>query len=1174
MKRLLLSIFFKRMGYNMISKLLNVSKIVITMVVLIILILSVVLLTASPVLADRYYCFSTDSAGHAVGNDSNTAYGSASCSSDTHWYRTVERANDLIANDLTEPLTENIYILFEQGDEWDWISQDNSPDFENGSLSEEDDFFNITAFNDTATDCTYRLIIGAADSSGNYLSTDQTIKANFDWNDNEVQCGGGSQRADCCAFSIGGSTSAGDEAMNCITVENIYFHDVDSQTLCMFGDGVTWPGYQASGYIARWTKHYDTASQAILFHRVTEFEIYENHIDDTVHILDDYCDELGGTSLYVSKYSSCGKVYRNTIVDSWGEAIGAFDNLNDGAHSPSTLCPILIEDNYIINNKSQSNHPTGSSTISRWNMMGMADYGDDGVEPQWRGGTMPNCTDAAASGMSHESLEEGETATHYWAVYGNMAWGDERWGGPVSFRNDDATEDTVYGRIKYNIGIDNNWGHYNYTSQSDESGNTEIMYNVGGRYDDTESYRYCNSTASNTGVTWDYNHWEAQPGIANCRGTNDFSYADPDLETTTGYRWPTAQPDTHDEQETDSITFKDFRPKSTSPLIDKGGNYTTVAAADSGSGTSLVVAWSFYFYEGDKIAVNTPTNIATISSIDYSTDTLTLAAGISRSEDDDVWILPYDFGNRQQRTDAAYYGSAPDLGPIEFAADLAPSLTAPADESQQDPTGIITLTLTRNAQANHGASHENTDWEVSTDPTFLTTDWTAYDQTGAARTSVNIPAYTLSNDETYYWQARTNNDDATYDDIDSDWTGRSFTTSYDDTAPTIGSRPYTTNEEIDGSVAYTITFNGAGTHYATHWKVVLQESDCTDGEAVGDTPNESTCDTTNKTSWNAGSTGSYSDIDYLTSYKLCVWTFEDLDAGTDCDENERSAVAIKSFQTKAGVCSPGQHEGGDNSDDLYDSDAGWSVNQYQGYTVTNTNDSTSCTVDAHTTNTMPCTVPGTIDWDKCDAYIISVTPGAHEGGNDVPALYDTDPSPAWTSDSIKGYELVNTSDSNSWCVVTTNTADTATCTLQAADGTCDTENCSWYTNDGYTLTDYPSTHDGADGAATLRDLNAGWSVDQYNDGYYVTNTTNGESCDIEDTTPTTIVCTLSGGESWDYKDGYSIEASPGGYGIIVSEADLGVDGVGTPPYDHYGIFVSEADLGTDGTNHYGLTVSQ
>lgn len=109
----------------------------------------------------------------------------------------------------------------------------------------------------------------------------------------------------------------------------------------------------------------------------------------------------------------------------------------------------------------------------------------------------------------------------------------------------------------------------------------------------------------------------------------------------------------------------DFTLQAGSPAIDAGGPLTTVAAGDTGSGTSLVLTDARPFQDGwagvtpDAIAVGTVGNIAQISSIDYATGEVTLASGITRNDGDPVWLYANSRGTR------VLYGPAPDIGAFE-----------------------------------------------------------------------------------------------------------------------------------------------------------------------------------------------------------------------------------------------------------------------------------------------------------------------------------------------------------------------------------------------------------------------------------------------------------------------------------------------------------------------------
>ncbi len=83
-----------------------------------------------------------------------------------------------------------------------------------------------------------------------------------------------------------------------------------------------------------------------------------------------------------------------------------------------------------------------------------------------------------------------------------------------------------------------------------------------------------------------------------------------------------------------------------SPALNAGTYLTTVASGDSGSGTSLVVNDASYFQAGwgiqgvgnDCVSVTTTTNHVCATAINYSTNTITLASGITRSAGDHVWL--------------------------------------------------------------------------------------------------------------------------------------------------------------------------------------------------------------------------------------------------------------------------------------------------------------------------------------------------------------------------------------------------------------------------------------------------------------------------------------------------------------------------------------------------------
>lgn len=100
-----------------------------------------------------------------------------------------------------------------------------------------------------------------------------------------------------------------------------------------------------------------------------------------------------------------------------------------------------------------------------------------------------------------------------------------------------------------------------------------------------------------------------------------------------------------------------------SPAIAAGTYLTTVAAGDLGSGTTLVVNDAAFFQDGhglpgvkaDQIRVGT-TTVAQIVSVNYSSNTLTLASSIPRSAGNPVFLFSDSTGR------IVLSGNAPDLG--------------------------------------------------------------------------------------------------------------------------------------------------------------------------------------------------------------------------------------------------------------------------------------------------------------------------------------------------------------------------------------------------------------------------------------------------------------------------------------------------------------------------------
>ncbi len=121
-----------------------------------------------------------------------------------------------------------------------------------------------------------------------------------------------------------------------------------------------------------------------------------------------------------------------------------------------------------------------------------------------------------------------------------------------------------------------------------------------------------------------------------------------------------------------------FELQAGSPAIGAGTYLTTVASGDSGSGTSLIVNDAGFFQDGygisgvqaDWVRVGTATKVQ-IASINYTTNTITLASAISRSPGNPVYLYKNSNGT------TVLSGSAPDIGAVPSGAPAPPTnLTA------------------------------------------------------------------------------------------------------------------------------------------------------------------------------------------------------------------------------------------------------------------------------------------------------------------------------------------------------------------------------------------------------------------------------------------------------------------------------------------------------------------
>lgn len=122
-----------------------------------------------------------------------------------------------------------------------------------------------------------------------------------------------------------------------------------------------------------------------------------------------------------------------------------------------------------------------------------------------------------------------------------------------------------------------------------------------------------------------------------------------------------------------SAATGDYRLRPASPLANRGLHLTTVAATDSGGGTTLRVLDARLFSDGmgapgvvgDLIAVGAPGNRARVTRVDPIGQTLTLDMTLRRSPGDRVWLAARSTGA------VVLHGSAPEVGAYEIGARTA-----------------------------------------------------------------------------------------------------------------------------------------------------------------------------------------------------------------------------------------------------------------------------------------------------------------------------------------------------------------------------------------------------------------------------------------------------------------------------------------------------------------------
>lgn len=143
--------------------------------------------------------------------------------------------------------------------------------------------------------------------------------------------------------------------------------------------------------------------------------------------------------------------------------------------------------------------------------------------------------------------------------------------------------------------------------------------------------------------------------------------------------------------QTTSLTLPNFNLQSNSMAINGGASLTHASGSGSNS-TTLVVQDAQYFQDGtwgaamargvtlfpDWIAIGSVNNVAQISSINYSVNTITLSSPMTWSGGAPIWLYKKSDGTQ------VLYGSASDYGAYEYVSIVPPDITPPAS-----PTGVM-----------------------------------------------------------------------------------------------------------------------------------------------------------------------------------------------------------------------------------------------------------------------------------------------------------------------------------------------------------------------------------------------------------------------------------------------------------------------------------------------------
>ena len=260
------------------------------------------------------------------------------------------------------------------------------------------------------------------------------------------------------------------------------------------------------------------------------------------------------------------------------------------------------------------------------------------------------------------------------AVYNNTIWG-----------NDTSPGDSCGGGIYFQV----------------DTGTTHIQSNAFRNnilYGNLTPYHTCSGTyAPLSGQTF-ANNYTSDPIFTDATGTDPTVWSPPDLTLQSG-----------------------------SGAIDYGAALTTANGAGSNStaltlaaGTSSAPPGSNYFQDGtfapsgtisaDWIAIGTVDNVVQISSINYSTNVITLAAPMTWSNGASVWLYKKSDGTR------VLFGAAPDAGAFEYGTE-SEDITAPQITIENpDPTYVAVSSLAISGAAYDAVGVTSCKWRLGSAP--------------------------------------------------------------------------------------------------------------------------------------------------------------------------------------------------------------------------------------------------------------------------------------------------------------------------------------------------------------------------------------------------------------------------------------------------------------------------